>query len=131
MCGVYIISLSSRRIIVVIIHSIQEGIFMLQYKVNFDDLDWEDPLEGIKCKIYKYKDRQLRLIIYSKEMPLHWCEKGHYGYILAGEFEIEFQNEKIVYQAGDGLFIPAGKEHKHRAKVLSEFVKVIFVEDVS
>ena len=111
-------------------YSINKGISMLQYNVNFDDLDWEKPLEGVKCKIYKYGDKQLRLVVYSKEMPLHWCEKGHYGYILDGEFEIEFQNEKVVYQTGDGVFIPDGKEHRHRARVLSEFVKVIFVENV-
>jgi hypothetical protein len=112
------------------IHPINGGMSMLQYKVNFNDLDWEEPLEGVKCKIFKYKDKQLRLVVYSKEMPLHWCEKGHYGHILDGAFEIEYQNEKVVYQTGDGVFIPDGKEHKHRAKVLSEFVKVIFVENV-
>jgi len=101
---------------------------MLQYKVNFNDLNWEEPLEGVKCKIFKHGDKQLRLVVYSKDMPLHWCEKGHYGYILDGKFEIEYQNEKIIYQTGDGIFIPDGKEHKHRAKVLSEFVKVIFIE---
>jgi quercetin dioxygenase-like cupin family protein len=103
---------------------------MLQYKVNFNDLHWEEPLDGVKCKIFKHGDKQLRLVVYSKDMPLHWCEKGHYGYILDGKFEIEYQNEKIVYQTGDGVYIPDGKEHKHRAKVLSEFVKAIFVENV-
>ena len=103
---------------------------MLQYKVNFDKLDWEASLKGVKSKIYKHKDKQIRLIEYSRKMPLHWCEKGHYGYILEGKFEIEFQNEKIIYQAGDGVFIPEGKGHKHRAKVLTDLVKVIFIENV-
>ena len=103
---------------------------MLQYIVNFDKLDWEEPLEGIKCKIYKHKDKQIRLVVYSRKMPLHWCEKGHYGYILDGKFEIEFQNKTVIYQTGDGVFIPEGKKHKHRAKVLTEFVKVIFIENV-
>ena len=103
---------------------------MLKYRVNFKELDWEEPIEGVKCKIFKYGNKQLRLVVYSKEMLPHWCEKGHYGYILDGKFEIEYQNEKILYQTGDGVFIPDGKEHKHRAKVLSEHVKVIFVENV-
>jgi len=46
--------------------------------VNFNDLNWEEPLEGVKCKIFNHGDKQLRLVVYSKEMPLHWCEKGHY-----------------------------------------------------
>ena len=103
---------------------------MLQYKVDFDDLSWEEPLEGVKCKIFKHGNKQLRLVVYSKKMAPHWCEKEHYGYILDGEFEIEYQDEKGIYQTGDGVFIPAGKEHAHRARVLSESVTAIFVETV-
>ena len=62
---------------------------MLQYKVVFKDLPWEQSMEGLRYKVYKHKNKQLRLIEYTKEMPLHWCEKGHYGYILDGKFEIE------------------------------------------
>jgi len=103
---------------------------MLQYKVVFDDLAWEQPMEGLRYKVYRHNNKQLRLIEYTKEMPLHWCEKGHYGYILEGRFEIEYQNEKTIYQTGDGVFIPEGQKHKHRAKVLSDLVQVLFVEDV-
>jgi len=103
---------------------------MLQYKVVFDDLRWEQTMQGLRYKIYKQNNKQLRLIEYTEEMPLHWCEKGHYGYILEGQFEIEYLNEKVIYQTGDGVFIPEGKKHKHRAKVLSELVRVMFVEDL-
>ena len=48
---------------------------MLQYKINFNDINWEEPFEGVKCKIFKHGDKQLRLVVYSKEMPIHWCEK--------------------------------------------------------
>ena len=63
-------------------------------------------------------------------MPPHWCEKGHYGLVLDGEIEIEFQNEKIIYKAGDGVFIPDGEEHKHKGRVLKGSVQAKFVEDV-
>ena len=63
-------------------------------------------------------------------MPAHLCAKGHYGLVLDGELEIEFQNEKILYKSGDGVFIPDGEEHKHKGRVLTESVKVIFVEDI-
>jgi quercetin dioxygenase-like cupin family protein len=87
-------------------------------------------MPGIRCKIYKHNNTQLRLVEYSKTMPPHWCEKGHYGFILDGIFEIEFANETIIYQTEDGVFIPDGKNHQHKAKVLSETVKVIFVENI-
>ncbi len=103
---------------------------MLQYKVKFDNIEWESPIAGVRYKKYIYNNKQVRLVEYSKEMPPHWCEKGHYGMILEGEMEIEYQYEKIIYRKGDGVFIPDGAEHKHRGRVLTEFVKVIFVEDV-
>ena len=103
---------------------------MLKYKVDFDKLEWEQPIGGVKCKIAQYGNKQLRLIEYTEEMPPHWCKKGHFGLILDGELEIEFRNEKILYKSGDGVFIPDGKEHEHKGRVLTESVKVIFVENV-
>lgn len=100
----------------------------LLYKVNFKDIKWEIPLEGIRCKIYRYGNKQLRLVEYTRDMPPHWCEKGHIGYILEGQFEIEYENEKHTYLPGEGIFIPSGKKHKHKGKVLTDVVKVIFAE---
>ena len=62
-------------------------------------------------------------------MPQHWSKKGHYGYIIEGELEIEFANEKIIYKKGDGVFIPDGAEHKHWGRAITETVQVIFVEN--
>ncbi len=30
---------------------------MLQYKVDFKELNWEEPFEGVKCKIFKHGDK--------------------------------------------------------------------------
>lgn len=103
---------------------------MLNYKIDFNQIEWEYPIEGVKCKAYNYGNKRIRLIEYTKEMPPHWCEKGHYGLILDGEIEIEYSNEKIVYKKGDGVFIPDGVEHKHKGRVITESVRVIFIENV-
>ena len=66
----------------------------------------------------------------ARDLEPHWCEKGHIGYVLEGQLEITFENERLVYNPGDGIFIPSGKEHKHSGRVLSEVVRVIFVEDL-
>lgn len=104
---------------------------MSNYKIKFDSIDWETQIEGVKSKAYKHGNKQLRLVVYTKDMPPHWCEKGHYGYILEGELEIEFTNEKLIYKKGDGVFISEGAEHKHKGRALSDIVKVIFVENYS
>jgi len=102
----------------------------MNYKVSFDQIDWQSPIPGMRSKIEKHGDRRLRLVEYTKEMAPHWCEKGHVGYILEGEFEIEFPSGTHTYRKGDGVFIPSGYEHRHMGRVLSDRVLVVFVEDV-
>jgi quercetin dioxygenase-like cupin family protein len=101
----------------------------MNYKIEFASVPWETPMTGVRHKAMKQGDKQLRLVEYSKDMEPHWCEKGHIGYILEGQFEITFENERLVYNPGDGVFIPSGAEHRHSGRVLSEFVRVVFVED--
>jgi quercetin dioxygenase-like cupin family protein len=102
----------------------------IQYKIDFEKLAWESPIAGVRHKYIEQDDLRLRLVEYSKDMPLHWCEKGHYGYLIHGRMEIEFENSRIIYKPGDGIFIPDGPGHKHRGRVLSEKVLVFFMEKV-
>ena len=44
--------------------------------------------------------------------------------------EIEYENSKIIYKPGDGIFIPDGPDHKHQGRQLSEKVLVFFIEKV-
>ncbi|HWQ10288.1 MAG TPA: DJ-1/PfpI family protein, partial [Holophaga sp.] len=99
-------------------------------RVDFDALPWTSPMEGVRCKIHAEGDRRLRLVEYASAMPPHWCAKGHVGCILDGEFEIEFERGTIVYRPGDGVFIPDGPEHRHRARTLTDTVTALFVESV-
>jgi quercetin dioxygenase-like cupin family protein len=99
------------------------------YRIDFTSIPWETPMKGVRHKAIKQGDKQLRLVEYSKYLEPHWCEKGHIGYILEGQFEITFENERLVYNPGDGVFIPAGSEHKHSGRVLSDVVRVVFVEE--
>jgi quercetin dioxygenase-like cupin family protein len=103
---------------------------MEQYKIDFDSMVWETPTAGVKFKAYQQGGRKLRLAEFTKEfVEPDWCTKGHIGYILQGEMEIDFGGQVIMFSEGDGLFIPAGEEHKHKAKVLTDVVKIILVED--
>jgi quercetin dioxygenase-like cupin family protein len=101
-----------------------------QYKVEFAKLEWESPIEGVRHKYIDQNNFRIRLVEYSEEMPLHWCEKGHYGYLIEGQLEIEYESAKIIYGPGDGIFIPDGPEHKHRGRSLSKKVLVFFMEEV-
>ena len=101
----------------------------MQYKVNFDALPWEEPISGLRCKTFKQVGRQIRLIEYSHDLIPHWCYRGHFGYVLEGKMEITFDTGVEIYESGDGVFLPPGEEHRHMARILTDFVRVIFVED--
>ena len=102
----------------------------MQYKIDFKSMPWTSPASGVRQKIFRFKDRQLRLVEYSKTMPPHWCERGHVGYMLEGKMEIRFENEVHTYSAGDGVYLPSGAQHKHMARILTRTATLVFVEDV-
>ena len=102
---------------------------MPDYRIDFASLPWEMVMDGVRQKIVAHSGKKVRLVEYSKAMPPHWCSKGHYGYILKGRFEIEFADKTCILEEGDGVFIPDGEEHRHRARVLSDIVRVVFMED--
>lgn len=103
---------------------------MKSHRIDFSTIEWEPPIPGVRHKVTQDGTRKLRLVEYSSHMKPHWCEKGHYGYLLEGRLELEFEDGKEVVEAGDGLFIPDGPQHRHKATVLSGKVRAIFVEDV-
>lgn len=100
------------------------------YRIDFDGLEWESPIPGMRQKVFSDGERRVRLVEYSAEMEPHWCDRGHHGYILDGKFELEFDSGTVIFEAGDGVFIPDGEEHRHRGKVLTDVVRVVFVEDI-
>lgn len=104
---------------------------MKQYKIDFESMPWESPAVGAKFKASERNGRKLRLVEFTREFaePV-WCKKGHIGYILEGQLEINFDGKIVVFGPGDGLFIPPGEKHKHIGRALKDLVKIILVEDV-
>lgn len=100
-------------------------------RIAFDDLPWEVSAAGNRSKTQVLGSRQLRLVEFTPELDHpHWCERGHIGYVLEGELEIEFDRGALTFRAGDGISIPPGLLDRHRPRALSELVRVIFVENV-
>lgn len=104
---------------------------MDQYKIDFKAMAWKSPAAGVKFKAYEEGGSKLRLVEFGREFVEHdWCAKGHIGHILEGQIEIDFDGRAIAFGPGDGVSIPAGEKHKHKARVLTDVVKAILVEDV-
>ena len=103
---------------------------MNQYKIDFESMEWEEPADGVRFKAFEQDGRKLRLVEFSKEfVEPDWCTAGHIGLILEGQMEIDFNGKKVVFGPGDGVFIPAGEDHKHKGRVLTDKLKAILVED--
>lgn len=102
----------------------------MKYKEKFDELPWAEPAEGVRHKVFDQDGKRLRLVEYSRRMPEHWCEKGHWGIVLRGSLEIEFVSSREIYSEGDAVFLPNGAEHKHKARLISGTALIFFVEDI-
>ena len=75
---------------------------------------------------------QVRLVEFSAGfVEADWCVRGHVGYVLDGRMEVDFDGAVEVFGAGDGLFIPAGQAHRHKARILTDTVSLVLVERVA
>jgi hypothetical protein len=100
------------------------------YQVDFESIPWESPAPGLRFKAYRRDGRSLRLAEFTREfVEPDWCIKGHAGYVLAGEIEVDFHGRKVAFRAGDGLFIPSGSEHRHKARAITDVVTLVLVDE--
>jgi quercetin dioxygenase-like cupin family protein len=103
---------------------------MGQYRIDFNSIPWQAPAAGVRFKAHEQAGRKLRLAEFSKDfVEPDWCAKGHIGYVLKGQLEIDFSGNAVSFNPGDGIFIPPGEQHKHKGRVITETVRLILVED--
>ncbi|MFQ5754383.1 MAG: cupin domain-containing protein [bacterium] len=99
--------------------------------VDIESMTWQERVPGARFKAFVRDGKQLRLVEISTELvEPDWCLRGHIGYVLQGEMEINFNGRLKKYKPGQGIFIPGGKEFKHKLRVLSQRVRLILVEDI-
>jgi ethanolamine utilization protein EutQ (cupin superfamily) len=104
---------------------------MDRYRVDFASQPWETPGVGARSKAHQDGGKRLRLLELTREFSEpDWCLKGHIGYVLEGRLEVDFSGHVVAFGPGDGVFIPPGEGHKHKAKALTESVTLILVEEV-
>ena len=72
---------------------------MTSRKVDFEQLEWDSPMPGVRHKVMVRGGQKLRLVEYSRRMEPHWCSVGHFGQILSGDFEITFDNGVEIIDA--------------------------------
>lgn len=60
---------------------------------------------------------------------LNWCETGHQGYVLRGEFTIHFDNRSVPCRPGMGFVIPGDERHRSQGSE-SESTVVYVIDEV-
>jgi quercetin dioxygenase-like cupin family protein len=104
---------------------------MKQYRVLFDFLEWQSGIHGARFKAFRSGTKQLRLVEFTSEfVEPDWCEKGHIGFVIQGELEIDFHGDLVRYPEGSGIFIPAGLASAHKGRSVTPKVLLFLVEDI-
>ena len=81
--------------------------------VDFENLEWVQIGNGIRCKTFTDNNKTIRLVELSEGFIENgWCFESHTNYILEGEFTGDFDGEKVKAKKGDVVYIPPGIKHK-------------------
>ena len=104
---------------------------MEQYRILFDELEWQNGIHGARFKAFRDGTKQLRLLEFTSEfVEPDWCEKGHVGFVVQGELEIDFHGHLVHYPEGSGIFIPSGSASDHKARSITPKVLLFLVEEI-
>ena len=99
----------------------------MSYLVEFDKMDWNKSMKGLRVKSFINGNQQIRLVEFSEGfIESDWCVKSHSGYVLDGEFTIDYNGRLERYKKYDIIFIPKGEKDKHKA-ILGKNEKVLLL----
>lgn len=104
---------------------------MEAHRILFDQIEWHTPQLGARFKVFRDGCRQVRLLELSDEfVEPQWCDKGHVGFVVSGELEVDFSGQVIRFPEGSALLIPAGVSHAHKARAVTPLVRLFLVEEI-
>jgi len=104
---------------------------MEQYRVLFDEMEWQNGIHGVRFKAFRSGTKQLRLLEFTSEfVEPDWCEKGHVGFVVQGELEIDFHGHFVRYPEGSGINIPSGPTSGHKARSIPAVTQLFLVEEI-
>ena len=97
---------------------------------EFSKIEWQDVAPGARFKAFQADGKQLRLVEFTGDfVEKDWCEKGHIGFVLSGELEVQFKNQVLRYPEGSAILIKQGTEHGHKARSVTSVVRLFLVEE--
>lgn len=77
--------------------------------------DWEDDVPGIRARETMVDARRWAIVAYEPGAKREeWCRDGHWGLVLEGAVEYEFDDggERLQASEGDAFFLSTGRGHR-------------------
>lgn len=88
----------------------------MNHLIDFNTIPWNEPAKGVRFKSIVNGNQQVRFVEFSYGfIETEWCVKAHTGYVVDGEYAIDYSGTIERYKAGDVIFIPKGEKDKHKA----------------
>ena len=93
-----------------------------EFIVKFDDIKWDVPdwaadkgITTYREKRYVGDNRRMRLVEFSEGFDSPgFCQAGHSGIVLKGQFHIDLNGTMILCKKGQTFNYPAGPDTKHK-----------------
>lgn len=99
----------------------------MEYKIDFKYLPCDLPYKGIIEKSLETSLMKVRKARFLFNNITGFCERPHFGLVINGSVEIEFQDRSIVFNKADAIAIPGGMKHKHRL-IKTEYAELFLLE---
>ena len=97
-------------------------------RVDFEALPWQEAAPGARYKAFQQGGRRLRLVEFTSEFAeLDWCTKGHIGFVLEGELQVNFGGSSVRFCAGDGICMLDREASRHVAHVPAGVARLVLL----
>ncbi len=102
-----------------------------RYRIAFPEMPEESPGPFVSAKAVPAGTHRLRLVQFRRGFEeADWCRAVHTGYVLEGRLRIVIPGQEVVVPSGDGLHIPPGEAHCHKATPLTERAVLVLFEPI-
>lgn len=104
---------------------------MAGQRIDFASLDWDGWASEVPARIKAAEaaGQRLRLIELGPGfVEPQWCDKGHAGYVVSGQYITDLEGETWTMRTGNGFILPPGT--RHRSRNTGPLPAVVFLVDL-
>jgi quercetin dioxygenase-like cupin family protein len=106
---------------------------MAGHQIDFASLSWDGWTSGAdvpgRVKVAEAEGQRVRLLELGPGfVEPQWCEKGHIGYVISGQYVTELDGATWTMRAGQGFILPTGT--RHRSRNAGSMPAIVFIVDL-